>query len=47
MEQQPTLRGLFVQKLREQMAARAGDEGELARLRLAMRKGLAAFGDGS
>ncbi len=47
LEQQPTLRGLFVQKLREQMAACAGDEGELARLRLAMRKGLAAFGDGS
>lgn len=47
LEQQPTLRGLFVQKLRARMAACPGDEDKLARLRLAMRKGLAAFGDGS
>jgi DNA repair protein SbcD/Mre11 len=44
LAQQPTLRGLFVQKLREQMAAQAGHEDELARLHLALRKGLTAFG---
>lgn len=40
---QPTLRGLFVRKIREQMASAGGDTETLTRLRLALRKGLAAF----
>ncbi len=43
LSDQPTLRGLFVRKIREQMAAAGDDPESLARLRLALRKGLAAF----